>query len=388
MDEIKRIEHDWPFLLRYLPGREEIEALAKKLGALKRKRAIKDGEDLLRVALVYGFAGKSLRQTASWAEEHGIGKFSNVSLIKRLRNCEPLLGQLLGLKLAERGAPAPRNTSGIASVSLIDATTVCGPRATKAEWRVHLRYNPATLMIEDAQLTSYKTGESLDHFRFAPRELAVADAGYARRKGLQSAADQDAYFIVRTGWRHVPLISGDGGKIDLLRTMEQLPPAGAGEWQARISPDAKQKVTALPVRLIGVRRTPAAVERALKRIRRRSSKTMTKTDDRTLEAAKYVFLLTNAPAELLPAEEALEFYRFRWQVEIAIKRLKSILELSRLPAEEEKLSRFIIYCKLLGALLLDDLTQHWLGFSPWGYPETVRIPVAVAGPGGHRGEDA
>jgi IS4 transposase len=51
----------------------------------------------------------------------------------------------------------------------------------------------------------------------------------------------------------------------------------------------------------------------------------------TVCATGYLMLLTSLPAEV-PAAEVLASYRMRWQVELAFKRLKSLLRLDRLPA--------------------------------------------------------
>jgi IS4 transposase len=51
----------------------------------------------------------------------------------------------------------------------------------------------------------------------------------------------------------------------------------------------------------------------------------------------------------------LELYRFRWQVELDFKRLKSLLQLGNLTARDPPLARTFLYSKLLAALLLEDL---------------------------------
>ena len=60
-------------------------------------------------------------------------------------------------------------------------------------------------------------------------------------------------------------------------------------------------------------------------------------------------------------------YRFRWQVELVFKRMKSLLDLDGLPAKDENLASTFIYSKVLAALLLDDFTQAFVSFSPWGF---------------------
>ena len=63
----------------------------------------------------------------------------------------------------------------------------------------------------------------------------------------------------------------------------------------------------------------------------------------------------------------LELYRLRWQVELAFKRLKSLLGFGTVPAKDPDLARTYIFAKLLIAVLVEDLTQEALRATPpWG----------------------
>ena len=73
----------------------------------------------------------------------------------------------------------------------------------------------------------------------------------------------------------------------------------------------------------------------------------------------------------------LELYRFRWQIELAFKRMKGLLELGSLPAKDPDLARTIVRSKLLAALLLEDFTRSFLAISPWGYPLRESSALAV-----------
>ena len=62
--------------------------------------------------------------------------------------------------------------------------------------------------------------------------------------------------------------------------------------------------------------------------------------------------------------DVLRSCRMRWQIELAFKRLKSLLHIDRLPTRTEQASRSWLYAHLIMALLCDDLSQDFLESFP------------------------
>lgn len=73
------------------------------------------------------------------------------------------------------------------------------------------------------------------------------------------------------------------------------------------------------------------------------------------------------PADVLTAGEIMELYRLRWQIELAFKRLKSIMGLGHLPKWSDASCRAWIHGKLFSALLIERLLDAAEAVSPWGY---------------------
>jgi hypothetical protein len=42
------------------------------------------------------------------------------------------------------------------------------------------------------------------------------------------------------------------------------------------------------------------------------------------------------------------------------------------------LAQVILFAKLLGALLVDDYTERYVSFSPWGYPIAIDYPPPIS----------
>ncbi|MCY0909737.1 MAG: transposase [Sulfobacillus thermotolerans] len=74
-----------------------------------------------------------------------------------------------------------------------------------------------------------------------------------------------------------------------------------------------------------------------------------------LKAANDVLILTTLSAAEADAAEILELYRLRWQIEIAFKRLKSLIHMDELRAFDPDLAQTYLLAKLLGAVLVDAI---------------------------------
>ena len=87
----------------------------------------------------------------------------------------------------------------------------------------------------------------------------------------------------------------------------------------------------------------------------------------TLEDAAYIFVATNVPETIASDLQVLQLYRLRWPIELAFNRLKSILQFDALRAKDPELARTYLLGKLLGALIVDELTVRAQLFAPWGF---------------------
>jgi hypothetical protein len=366
MDSKLILQYEWPYLLTFLPSMDELEKSAKEMGALTRKRHINSASDLLRLAFAYGFCGLSLRQATAWAEVADIAHLSDVALLKRLRASSEWLGYLLGLKLAEK-APPPLPFSNRYRLKLVDATTISRPGSTGTDWRIHLGFDLSSFKIDHIELTDFSGGETLTRFPFHEGDIVLGDRGYSHRKGLYAVVNSKADFLVRLNWRNVPLQQASGETFDFFNALRGIDDTIPCEFPVQIAPSAKEGIPALPARLLAIRKSETAAEESRKKILYEHSRKSRAIDPRTLEAAGYICVLTSLPQEVLGTKDGLDLYRFRWQIEVVFKRMKSLLELGQLPAKDPPLARSFIYAKLLAALLIEELTSDFLSFSPWGY---------------------
>ena len=114
--------------------------------------------------------------------------------------------------------------------------------------------------------------------------------------------------------------------------------------------------------IIGQRLSEAEIERARRQIKRSAYDKGHKTRAATLLACEWLTVLTTLGPDEMSAELILQLYRVRWQIELYIKRLKTILRLGQIRARRgSQLARVHLLAKMISALLVERVGVEWLG---------------------------
>ena len=363
------VEFQWPYLLAFLGGESRISALARETKAFERARKIDSPQVLLRLILTWAVAERSVMETAAIAAEVGLADVSDVALVKRFAKAGDWLGALLSDLLVNAQSTF---TPGL-RLRLLDATSITRGGKRGTDHRLHMGVDLGSNRIDSIELTDVKGAEALERFSVRSGEILIADRGYAKRRGMAHVVRQGGHFIVRLAWGSVPLQTAEGQPFALFDALQSLGEARAGEFPVRfLAPDG----TAVDARLVAIRKSePAASYARQTALRQRSKKGNASVDLRTLEAAGYLFVLTNLPSQI-SAEGVLDLYQLRWQIEMKFKTLKSVLHLDNVPARSDEGLRVYILAKLLVALLIDALLYEAESISPWGYPLAPTEPLA------------
>jgi hypothetical protein len=349
---------DWQVVCQFLP--EGWEAAARTLGALRRARSISNADVLLRVLMVHLVDGCSLKETSVRVRQAGWCSVSSVALFKRLRAAEQWL-RWLAERLWRRESAVVAN-SGY-RVRAVDATTVEEQGATGTDWRVHYVINLSDLQCDHFELTDAKGGETFRRIPVKQGDLILGDRAYGTPPGIAHVVGQGGSVLVRVNHKALPLYAADGGKIALVRWLKSFRVGEIGELPAWVHVGDKT----IRGRLVAVKRGRQAARSARSRVRRRAQRKQKRLSQEALFLAGYVYVWTMVPASVMKSARVLELYRVRWQIELAFKRMKSIMGLGQLPKLSDASSRAWIHGKLFVALLIERLLDAAEHFSPWGY---------------------
>jgi len=359
---------NWAILCTFLPrGWEE---KARSSGALRRARDIPDAESLLRLLLIHVANGYSLVETAVRARQFGLD-VSAVAVFKRLRAAEQWLRWLAE---QERGAHSVVMESEGRPVRVVDATTVSEPGSTGTDWRLHYALNLADLQCDFFELTAGKEGgETLKRVPIRRGDILMGDRIYATPGGVAHVLNAGADLVVRLNRQTLPQFDEEEKRVEVLRLFKKLRVGRAQEWPTQVP---RPNGGWMHGRLLALRRSAEATRLARRRIERKASKRQEKVTPQALEAAQYFALWTSLPSSF-SAPAVLELYRLRWQIELAFKRMKSLLGLGHLPKKDPASARAWLHGKLFVSLLVERMVEAANSFSPWGY-RLDRPPKSLA----------
>lgn len=356
---------DWEILLSFLPAGWAEKAF--ELGALARKRKIDSPQTLLRVLLIHLADGKSLRTTAAYSQEVQLCSVNDVSLLHRLRASENWFRWMSqGIAKDLRGSQLPDTLGRKFRVRIVDGTAVSEPGSTGSDWRVHYCLQLPDLRCDTFTVTSTGVGEDFQRYSIEEGDLLIADRGYCKRAGICHVLGHGGDVLVRFHSSNLPLFTYKGGTLEPLKLLRTLGAGTYGDWNVWFRSPVNGDL--IKGRLCAIRKSKEAIELAKKKLRIKASRQQRELRPETLEHAEYVSLFTTTNRFSLKAEDILNLYRDRWQIELVFKRLKGIIGLGNLPKQNPESALAWLQGKLFVALLVERLHQEAEFISPWGYP--------------------
>ena len=356
------IAGDWETIEAQLPGNwRDLGRLHGVDPASSGPHAkVRDVAVLLRLVFFHVGANASLATTTAVAAAANIVTMSHVALHKWMSKLGPYLAALLGAMTDSARQFAAEKWAGY-QIFIVDATVVTRPGAQGTTARVHYALRLSDLHPVQADVTDDKGGETLQRFiEHAGRgQLWIGDRGYANPPGLAALVDQGAEVLVRWNRGSLPLFDMRSEVIDMSERLAELQePCVAREWPAWVHPKDHDPILG---RVCAVRLPADKAEEARARLRREQGSDVTAE---SLELAEFVVVFITVPVSVFSTEVVLELYQLRWQVELSIKRDKSIAGLDRLPNFRPDTIRTWILAKMLLVQIAHKISMSEVGVPP------------------------
>lgn len=360
------VNQDWHSVVTRLGGVTTLESSARETKAFLRPREIKNAVDLLRLVLAYCLGERGLRLTAAWAASVGLVDISNVALLYRLRQCGDWLAFLIGQVFA---AAAPAASRG-RRIRIIDATAV--PKAGAAAkresklWRIHSAFDLPHERFGHLELTDEQEGERLDRIPLAKGDIGLADAAYLQPDRMARVLAGGGDLVIRAGWRNARWLDATGGRLDIIAELRKAAPRGLLDRPIWIDRD---EGAPLALRLVAIKKPPKAAAEARRKARRNAQREGYQLSKKALIAADWVIIVTSLSSEEFTTADVLALYRLRWRIELAFKRLKSLIGLRGPPGNDERSAKPYLLAHLLMILLLEPLIDE--------FENSPRLPLAA-----------
>jgi Transposase DDE domain len=357
-----------------------LEREARETLAFQRPREVKSGVDLLRLVLAYCLGVTGLRLTAAWAEGIGLASLSNVALLGRLRNCSTWLEQIVARLLARAESPPGAVPGAGRPIRLIDATVVCkagkSARETGRVWRIHAGFDlPFAGRGEGFsafELTDGREAERIERLAVIPGEIRIADAVHCRADGLAKVIADGADVVVRASWQSARWLDENSDPLDLVLTLVRAEGGIEGGIIDRPVQLARKGAAPVALRLVAIKMPKDKAVQSVAKARKQAKSDGRQIQPGTLIAAEWVILVTSLAAADFCAAKVLELYRLRWRIEIAFKRLKSIIGLATPPGECSEVAKAWVLCHLI-AVLMTEARLSAFGDSPRSRPAHAPI---------------
>lgn len=346
------LKAQWQCLARWLPTHLDQLAREHRAAAFQSHSRIEDASTLLHLVCLWAVGSFSFQVCAAFADAAGLVSVSGVALHKRF-------GRMTGLLEATISALVPRGQDARSlrlrhkwAVLVADGTDLFAPNQhSKLHWAMNL----ADLSIDQVLFdpSRPRAGETFRHFVVRAGQLWLGDRIYASGVGLAYLRERGAHALVR--YHRKLTLYKTAACEQILDPLELARASRHGEtraWSVWIRVGGE----CFKVRLVAKKLTQAAHQRQIEQLEYSKVQKTAYTE----EIAGYLLLITTVPADEMSATEALALYRLRWQIELRIKRAKSLMGLSQMRSRKPAMISVWILAHIMAQLLVDKLEAEAL----------------------------
>ena len=355
MTKLPATFQDWDAIASLLPDNRQ--ETAKSTGAFTRSRLFASCDQLLRMICLYAWADTSLKVTVADANAANFMTISAVALHSRLKKIAPWLETLILHLFSQKVKPAVLSKLPY-QILLVDTTGISLMNSKGTDYRIHAKYNLLSHEFVELNLTTFSVGETFKNFTFSENDLVIADRGLAHRPGIVHIHKAKAKVIVRLTRTNLPLQTPDKVKFEIVDALKRLKAGEVGDWAVQTI--AEGDLVSVPGRMIACRRKPKEIENAIRALKKENKNPSAEA----LLGCEYFFVFTTLSVEEANGKFVLDLYRFRWQIEMAFKLIKSQLQIDHVRAFRPDVVRSYLLCKILGVLLMEDFTSRWVSLHP------------------------
>lgn len=336
-------------LLQELP--ENIEQIAQETKAFQRSRQVRNPSELMRLVLMYCGLGDSFRSCSSYFALVYGRQISDTAIRNRLIASKKFVQQILKETIRSMIPPPTFPHSTFERIRIIDGTYLKAVAAKGITYRGHISLDLGSAQVDELMLTDNKTGESLKYFQVQPGDLLIGDRAYFHHSGISHVVRCGGHVLVRYNRKTIRTMTWDSKALNVLQKIKETQKNGTGTFKIKLTGADGQKGVKgyIHFNKLPKEKADEQKEKYLKEARHKRRD----PNPEELELREWLIVFSSALCSQLPRGICLELYRLRWQVEMAIKRFKSVLEVGKLPTKlGSPISEVYLAGRFLYAMLL------------------------------------
>jgi hypothetical protein len=362
-------------LLKIL-NKNSLNDLARKIGFVRRSTSRIEGEDFVRLmtAEILGEESVSceglsdiLRQINPKAD------MTPQALNERLNKKESAeyLKEVFGIAMSENLASAGSDISHsllspFERVFVQDSTIVnlneklagefrgSGGSASASSLKIDMVYELKQDVIQNIEISGGNIPDQQHAEKIAEilqkDDLIIRDLGYFTLNSLKKIGKENAFFLSRLlkGANIYLSPEKDAEPLNLPKYLNKkfktLPVCDINVYLG--------KEEKLPCRLVACRLDDVTAAERCRNARKKARKKGRQPTKEYLGWLKFGFFVTNAPEEMLKAEDVPTLYRVRWQIELTFKNWKSLLSINILKGTRRERIECFLYGRLTAIVIL------------------------------------
>jgi Transposase DDE domain len=235
-----------------------------------------------------------------------------------------------------------------------------------------------SMTLHEVHVTGADQGESLSRYGFTQGDVVMVDRGYNHPATIIDLYEQEVGVVVRLLPTAMPLYLRPADQPEsalpaaLRLNMADYLRAATGDCVS-IPVWLSSKGRSCPGMVHAQRLPPEAAEAARRRCRQDGNRKGRTPAQDTLYLAGWVMVFTTVPEDIVDGSAIIKLYRTRWQIELAFKRLKSLLDLDLLRTKQDSLvGKLWITGKLLYAVVIERHLHKRFGHN-WNRLDQVRM---------------
>jgi hypothetical protein len=181
--------------------------------------------------------------------------------------------------------------------------------------------------------------------RICKGDLHIRDLGFVTQEYLRKTVHEEAFFLNRLNLRWEPVQNSTCKPIDWVKRYQDMQHDRDSYFETMVTIGTGEK--AFSCRLIAVKVPEQVYNERIRKAQKQAQSHGSGLSDEYKQRCRFSIFITNVDQKTFKADDVIQLYRLRWQIELMFKNWKSLLDIHQVKVVKK--DRF--ECQLLAKLI-------------------------------------